>query len=44
VTAPLGITATLIEEHRRIRRLLRQLLENFAQVRKLLNELAGTVR
>jgi hypothetical protein len=44
VTELLGITATLIEERKRIRRLLRQLPENFAQVRKLLNELARTVR
>jgi hypothetical protein len=44
VTELLGITATLIEERKRIRRLLRQLPENFAEVRKLLNELARTVR
>jgi hypothetical protein len=44
VTELLGITATLIEERRRIRRLLRQLPENFAEVRKVLNELARTVR
>jgi hypothetical protein len=44
VTELLGITATLIEERRRIRRLLRQLPENFAEVRKALNELARTVR
>jgi hypothetical protein len=40
----IGITATLIEERKRIRRLLRKLPENFAEVRKLLNELARTVR
>jgi hypothetical protein len=44
VTELLGITATLIDERKRIRRLLRQLPENFAEVRKLLNELARTVR
>ena len=44
VTDLLGITATLIEERKRIRRLLRQLPENFAEVRKLLNELARTVQ
>jgi hypothetical protein len=40
----LGITATLIEERKRIRLLLRRLPENFAEVRKMLNELARTVR
>jgi hypothetical protein len=40
----LGLTANLIEERKRIRRLLRQLPENFAEVRKVLNELARTVR
>jgi hypothetical protein len=44
VTELLGITATLIDERKRIRRLLRQLPENFAEVRKVLNELACTVR
>lgn len=44
VTELLGITATLIEERKRIRRLLRRLPENFAEVRKALNELAQTVR
>jgi hypothetical protein len=44
VTELLGITATLIEERKRVRLLLRQLPENFAEVRKLLNELARTVR
>ncbi len=44
VTELLGITATLIEERRRIRRLLRQMPESFAEVRKKLNELARTVR
>jgi hypothetical protein len=44
VTELLGITATLIEERKRVRRLLRQLPENFAELRKALNELARTVR
>jgi hypothetical protein len=44
VTELLGITATLIEERKRIRLLLRRLPENFAEVCKLLNELARTVR
>jgi hypothetical protein len=44
VTELLGITATLIEERRRIRRLLRQMPQSFAEVRKALNELARTVR
>jgi hypothetical protein len=44
VSELLGITATLIDERKRIRRLLRQLPENFAEVRKALNELARTVR
>jgi hypothetical protein len=44
VTELLGITATLIEERRRIRRLLRQMPESFAEVRKAPNELVRTVR
>lgn len=44
VTELLGITATLIEERKRIRRLLRRLPESFADVRQMLNELARTVR
>jgi hypothetical protein len=44
VSELLGITGTLIEEPKRIRRLLRQRPENFAEVRKVLNELARTVR
>jgi hypothetical protein len=40
----MGITAGLIEERKRIRLLLRRLPENFAEVRKMLNELARTVR
>jgi hypothetical protein len=44
VTELLGITATLVEERKRIRLLLRRLPENFAEVRKMLNELARTVR
>ena len=44
VTELLGITAMLVEERKRIRLLLRRLPENFAKVRKMLNELARTVR
>jgi hypothetical protein len=44
VTELLGITATLVDERKRIRLLLRRLPENFAEVRKMLNELARTVR
>jgi hypothetical protein len=44
VTELLGITATLLEERKRNRLLLRRLPENFAEVRKMLNELARTVR
>jgi hypothetical protein len=44
ITELLGITATLIEERKRIRRLLRRLPEDFAAVRRALNELAQTVR
>jgi hypothetical protein len=44
VTELLGITATLVEERKRLRLLLRRLPENFAEVRKMLNELARTVR
>ena len=40
----IGITSTLLEERKRIRLLLRRLPENFAEVRKMLNELARTVR
>jgi hypothetical protein len=35
VTELLGITASLIGERKRIRRLLRRLPENFAEVRKM---------
>lgn len=44
VTELVSIAASLIEERRRIRRLLRQMPESFAEVRKALNELARTVR
>lgn len=44
VTELLGITATLLEERKRIRRVLQQLPESFTEVRKLLNELARTIR
>jgi len=43
-TERLGITATLLEERKRIRRFLKQLPESFTEVRKLLNELARTIR
>ena len=39
-----GIAAELIEERKRIRRLLERLPENFAEVRKILNELSRVVR
>jgi Tfp pilus assembly protein PilO len=38
-----AITATLFEERRHIARLLSQLPDSFAEVRKLLNELARTI-
>lgn len=40
----IGITATLLEERKRIRRVLQQLPESFTEVRTLLNELSRTVR
>jgi hypothetical protein len=40
----IGITATLLEERKRIRRVLEQLPESFTEVRTLLNELSRTVR
>lgn len=40
----IGITATLLDERRRIRLVLDRLPESFGEVRKLLNELARTVR
>ena len=43
VTELLGITAMLIEEGKGIRRLLRQIPDTFAEVRKASNELAQTV-
>jgi hypothetical protein len=39
-----AIIATLIEERKRIRRVLEELPESFTEVRKLLNELARAVR
>jgi hypothetical protein len=39
-----AITANLFEERKRIRRLLAELPDSFGEVRKLLNELAKTVR
>lgn len=44
ITELIGITATLFEERKRIRRALEQLPESFGEVRKILNELARTVR
>jgi hypothetical protein len=44
VTELLGITATMIEERQRIRRVLHDLPESFTEVRKLLNALARTVQ
>ena len=44
VTELIGITATLIEERKRIRRVLQVLPESFTEVRQLLNELARTIR
>ena len=44
ITELIGITATLFEERKRIRRVLEQLPESFGEVRKILNELARTVR
>lgn len=40
----IGITAELIEERQRIRRLLERMPENFIEVRRILNDLARTVR
>ena len=40
----IGITATLFEERKRIRRLLDELPDSFGEVRKRLNELARTLR
>ena len=39
ITELIGITATLFEERKRIRRVLEQLPESFGEVRKILNEL-----
>ena len=39
----IAITANLIEERKRIRRLLEELPDSFGEVRKLLNELARTI-
>lgn len=44
ITELIAITATLIEERKRIRRLLEELPESFGEVRTRLNELARTVR
>ncbi len=44
VTELLAITATLIDERKRIRLLLRRLPETSAEVRQMLNELARLVR
>lgn len=44
VTGLLAITANLLEERKRIRRVLEQLPETFTELRQLLNELSRTVR
>jgi hypothetical protein len=44
VSELISITAELIEERKRIRRLLELLPESFGEVRQLLNELSRTVR
>ncbi len=44
VTELVALTADLIEERKRIRRVLEQLPEHFTEVRQLLNELARSVR
>lgn len=40
----IGITAQLIDERRRIQRILISLPENFAEVRKQLNELTRVIK
>jgi hypothetical protein len=44
VSELVAIGATLIEERKRIRRVLERLPEHFTEVRDLLNELARTMR
>ncbi len=44
VTELLSITGNLIEEGRRIRKVLERLPESFGEVRQLLNELNRSVR
>jgi adenylylsulfate kinase-like enzyme len=44
VTELLSITGNLIDERRRVRRVLERLPESFAEVRQLLNELNRAVR
>ncbi len=44
VSELVAIGATLVEERRRIRRVLEQLPEHFTEVRELLNELARAMR
>ena len=44
VTELVALTADLIEERKRIRRVLERLPEHFTEVRQLLNELARSVR
>lgn len=39
-----GITVTLFDERKRIRRVLEQLPDSFGEVRKILNELTRIVR
>jgi hypothetical protein len=43
-TELIAITAELIEERRRIRRVLERLPADFAKVRSQLNEIARTIR
>lgn len=44
ITELISITATLFEERKRIKRLLSELPDSFAEVRNRLNELARTLR
>jgi hypothetical protein len=44
VSELVAVGATLVEERKRIRRVLERLPEHFTEVRELFNELARTVR
>lgn len=44
ITELISITATLFEERKRMKRLLDELPDSFAEVRTRLNELARTLR